>query len=350
MALSTSSNANFPEKYSQALFKNRMHFNVAQPKQDRCKMIFSKSRNKRYEFLVFAISAAFCSVAGPLAYASDEECLALQNKINTKSTVTDIRQVDWNLFEAADKGCLDIAKRMLEQGAKAETRRNSGESVLHVAARSGEVEIAALLIDQGADFELRDLKGATPLFVAVESKRKDMVNLLLARGAKVNAPGRTDTTPLAAAAFNGSVSIIKMLLDAKADPTTADLTGKTATIYAAARGFKPIVEQFLDAGVDVNEHYQHNLTLLMWAAGHANDVPEKEGRALVSALIDRGAKLDEIDDRGMTALMISAELGHVETIQELVSRGAAKDLKSKQGKTATDYALSPAAKSAVSSQ
>ena len=138
------------------------------------------------------------------------------------------------------------------------------------------------------------------------------------------------------------------MLDAKADPKIADHSGKTPIIYAAARGFEPIVLQFLDAGIDVNTKYEHDLTLLMWAAGHANDVPEVEGRKLVSALLDRGAKLDEVDDRGMTALMVSTELGHIETIEELVKRGASKDVKSKEGKTAMDYAATAPVMAAVS--
>lgn len=313
-------------------------------------MTFTTSQ-KRTGFAKFLAVPAVCLCHFSIpAHATEEECVALQNNIATQKEVTDIRQVDWNLFQAADKGCLEIAKKMLEQGAKAETRRNSGESILHVAARSGGPEIAALLIDHGADIEVRDLKGATPLFVAAEAKRKDIIKLLLARGANPNAPGRSDTTPLAAAAFNGSVPIIKMLLDAKADPKIADRSGKTPIIYAAARGFMPIVLQFLDTGIDVNAKYEHDLTLLMWAAGHANDVPEVEGRALVSALLDRGAKFDEVDDRGMTALMISAELGHVETVEELVKRGAAKDIKSKEGKAALDYAATVPLKSAISAQ
>ncbi len=157
-------------------------------------MIRSILKNKLLFSMSFAIAVICFSFCSTGLYASDEECLALQNKINIKTAVTDIRQVDWNLFEAADKGCLDIAKKMLEQGAKAETRRNSGESILHVAARSGEIEIADLLIAHGADFEMRDLKGATPLFVATEAKRKDMVKFLLQKGAKVDAPGRMNVS------------------------------------------------------------------------------------------------------------------------------------------------------------
>jgi ankyrin repeat protein len=85
----------------------------------------------------------------------------------------------------------------------------------------------------------------------------------------------------------------------------------------------------------------------MWAAGHANDVPEEESRALVAMLIERGARLDEADDRGKTSLMIAAEAGHAVVVQELIKHGAAWDVKDKDGKTAADLALNDAVKSAL---
>jgi ankyrin repeat protein len=43
----------------------------------------------------------------------------------------------------------------------------------------------------------------------------------------------------------------------------------------------------------------------MWAAGHVDATAEADGM-----LIDKGASVDEVDDRGRTALMIAAGAGH----------------------------------------
>jgi ankyrin repeat protein len=48
----------------------------------------------------------------------------------------------------------------------------------------------------------------------------------------------------------------------------------------------------------------------MWAAGHSNDVPDSDGLRTVELLLSGGARLDDADNRGRTALMIAAELGH----------------------------------------
>ena len=67
----------------------------------------------------------------------------------------------------------------------------------------------------------------------------------------------------------------------------------------------------------------------MWAAGHANDVPDTEGVKTTELLLARGARLDDVDDRGRSALMMAAELGHGEIIKLLLARRATADLKDK---------------------
>jgi len=57
---------------------------------------------------------------------------------------------------------------------------------------------------------------------------------------------------------------------------------------------------------------------------------------VMTLLIERGARLDEQDNRGRTALMIAAELGHTPAVDLLLAHGADKSLKDKQGKTAGD--------------
>jgi ankyrin repeat protein len=53
-------------------------------------------------------------------------------------------------------------------------------------------------------------------------------------------------------------------------------------------------------------------------------------------LLDRGAHIDDRDNRGRTALMIAAELNHEAAVDLLLARGADKSLRDKQGKSAAD--------------
>jgi ankyrin repeat protein len=83
---------------------------------------------------------------------------------------------------------------------------------------------------------------------------------------------------------------------------------KNAPVYAAAQGSTAALDALLGAGVDVNAAYEHQLTLLMWAAG--------QGRAdTVRLLLARGARTDLRDDRGLTALDIARGAGQQQVVE-----------------------------------
>ena len=191
---------------------------------------------------------------------------------------------------------------------------------------------------KGAAIDARDLADSTALFVAAESERQATVTALLAKGADPNLPGRSGVTPLAAAAFKGNDRIVEQLLGRGADPNIVDATGKAAMTYAAARGFAEIVRRLLDAGVDAKLRYGSDLTAPMWAAGHEDGVGAPAAESVVTLLLDHGAPLDATDDRGRTALMTAAELGHAEMVALLVRLGADQSARDKAGKRARDLA------------
>src|SRR5262249_61987263 len=116
-------------------------------------------------------------------------------------------------------------------------------------------------------------------------------------------------------------------------PKAGATPGKPAIVYAVARGFSGIAERLIKAGVDVNARYGNGLTALMWAAGHANDVPDGDGVRTTRLLLAEGARLDDADDRGRTALMTAAELGHADIRRLLLQAGARADLKYKDVNT-----------------
>jgi ankyrin repeat protein len=267
-----------------------------------------------------------------------QKCEALAGRIAQSPAAARDRLTQEALFEAAALDCPAIAAEMLARGASVEARNRRGATALSIAAGSGAREIATLLLDAGADLQHRDLNRATPLLIAAREGRRRMAGLLLEAGADVNAADRQGVTPLMAAAFDGDARLLRLLLDAGARVDARDTQGKGAIVYAAGRAYPQIVSALLDAGADADGAWGHELTPLMWAAGHANDAPAADGVAVAGILLDAGAELQRRDDRGRTALMIAAQRGHREMVTFLLGRGADPTLRDKAGLSAADLA------------
>jgi ankyrin repeat protein len=301
-----------------------------------------------------------CLFADMSAHAVEPAtCRELERKFDLiKSDIVSV-QSNSALFSAADAGCEEFARSLLAAGASLDARDRLGAMPLAHAARAGQRALVELFLAKGAQIDARDIAGSTALGVAAENERQATVALLLAKGADPNLSGRSGLTPLASAAFKGNDRIVEQLLSRiadpagradPADPNVVDATGKAAMTYAAARGFAGIVRRLLDAGVDAKFRYGNELTALMWAAGHEDGVGVHAAESTVDLLLSRGAQVDAIDDRGRTALMMAAELGHAEIVEMLIGRGADQTVRDKSGKTALDLAADESVRRALASR
>lgn len=282
--------------------------------------------------------AAQESVAEPSASLCDDFKL---QATHTLSQSPDSLQTNNLLFEAARKGCVSAFDVLIKAGASPLARDRMGNVALAIAARMGRVAFVKALILDKANAEQLDrpnVAGSTPLFQAVQADRTAVAKLLIDAEAKVDIANKQGETALSAAAFNANAELAELLLAHKALPNSVDATGKSVIVYAAARGAVRIVEMLLNAGVDPNQRYNADLTALMWAAGHADNTPKEQGLRTVKLLIERGATIDLVDDRGRSALMIAAGLDHAEIAQALLAAGADRSKLDKTGKSAADLA------------
>ena len=181
-------------------------------------------------------------------------------------------EINAALAAAADKGCLTLARRLLEDGASLQARDRLGAMPLSRAAKAGNADIVELFLARGAAINARNLDGSTALFLAAEADNRAVVETLLAHGADINLPGRSGLTPIAAAAYMGNEPLVRLLAgERRRSRTQPTALARRRSAMRAGRGFTSVVRLLLDHGVDVNARYGNDLTALMWAAGHADE-------------------------------------------------------------------------------
>jgi len=287
--------------------------------------------------ILCSVGIAVLSAISAAALAADSErCQELGRKLQAAKPQVSAIEISSALFSAADGNCIALATDLLDQGASVDARDRFGARPLSHAARFGHLEMVDLLLARGAPIDARNLAGATALYFAAEGGHVRVADRLIGLGADVKLTGRSGISPVAAAAYAGSDRIVEALIAHGADERVADDTGKPPIVYAAARAKLDIVERLLGRNIDINARYQHELTLLMWASGADEKVSEADATKVVKYLLDAGARLDDRDARGRTALMIAAEGGRAEIVALLLARGADPSLKDEGGKRAAD--------------
>ena len=256
------------------------------------------------------------------------------------------------LQRAAEGGDLAQIKSLLKSGANLEAsdpKVYSGATAFVIALEFSQHDAAVLLLDRGASSA--GATGSEAMALAARGGFDDVVDALVARKVAV-----TGTHALHLAAKYGHVSTIGKLIAAGAvvDDPERDDHDFTPLIIAASEGQTAAVKALLDAGAKAEQHDGDGTTALHWAVYAARPAEKHIYRALdqphdtvwtprkdapvVSLLVSRGAKLDTVDLQGNTALHEAAMLDCEAAAKVLVAAGADRRIKNADGKTAYDLA------------
>ena len=231
------------------------------------------------------------------------------------------------LHKAATK---KIAEVLVANGAKIDQRSDGystlagktpeGETPLQVAAWDGRPEVAAYLIQQGADVNATS-DGDTALSIAALG-RLEVVKVLLANGARVNGFQPQDS-PLRNAVENCQTGIVKLLLNAKADSLGEDRHGWNLLHIAAndSNCDAELIEILIDSGLGIDKITNSKDTALQLAARSANLTAAR-------VLLAKGADIKNLNDSGSTALMISQK--KIEGVKPYSIQGTAEQVQGAQ--------------------
>lgn len=131
-----------------------------------------------------------------------------------------------------------------------------------------------------------------------------------------------------AVSFN-RLDLVLYLLGRGVNPNGVDCRGRSPLFYAASRR---MVRVLMEAGARVNQLDQ---------AGHsALHAAAKRGRKDVAhALLGHGIDLHAQDRRGMTALHAAAMRGRTQVIEQLLAQGAWANVRDRQGRSPLFFAV-----------
>jgi ankyrin repeat protein len=225
-----------------------------------------------------------------------------------------------------------------------------------VASAMVQTKVVDVLLENGADPNAVDKNGYTSLHRVVRDSdygidigRKDqilvVVKSLLKHGANPNARLVQDKK-IAAEEINGSNAQVYEKRTA-VTVTEIDLQGATPIFLAAEVNNLDVIKALVEAGADPLITSERGTSPLMMAVGAGTDVqrarePAERAVAVQTAkfMVDHGADVNAAGQYGWTALHSAAYQGLNDVIEYLVSKGAKIDQMDEFGQTALSISMS----------
>jgi ankyrin repeat protein len=244
--------------------------------------------------------------------------------------------------ETAMFGSADDLKRQLDQGLSPDAATDSGRTSLLMTVVP-DLQKTQLLLQRGADVNALSSRRYSALLVAAQYESStEVIRALLARGAQLRVPAdkgkpAANATVTFFASHAGNAAVLPALRKLGDDLEAPNLMFGTFPVtplfLATSWGYTAVMRALIDLGARVDElEPDADGALVAAVQGH-----QLEAARL---LLERGADVNRAGAVGRTPLMHAAvaDFGDTRMVDLLLKAGARKDVRDAGGLTAADYA------------
>ncbi|XP_067661991.1 ankyrin-3-like [Haliotis asinina] len=219
---------------------------------------------------------------------------------------------------AAQYGYKEVVELLMEKGANLSLVNDKSRNILHVACSRGRLEVVKYVLSQNiVDINSRGRSKKTPAMIAAESGYKEVVELLMEKGANMSLVSDRGSNILHLACSRGRLEVVKYVLSQNiVDINSRGGSKKTSAMNAGESGYKEVVELLVENGADLSLVCDRgsNILHLACSKGHLEVVKY----VISQNIVDINGK----EIQNMTPVMMAAKSGHKEVVEFLVSRGA----------------------------
>jgi ankyrin repeat protein len=237
------------------------------------------------------------------------------------------------LHLALQQGHVEVARVLVNHGAKVSAKDQDGWTPLHLASKHGHADLARLLIEHGAKVSAKDKQGCSPLHMALEDNHVDLARILAEHGANVSAKDNSGVSLLHQALQYNRLAFVQVLVGHGADMPGKWKDGSTPLNWVLKQGYVDLARILVEHGANVSGRDSDGVTPLHLAAQTRN-------LDLAQFLVERGAKVSAKDSCGWTPLHQASFNGHVDSALFLIEHGVNVSAKDKGGWTPLHQALS----------
>ena len=237
-----------------------------------------------------------------------------------------------------------FTKLLVEHGANVNTPDEKGSSPVALAALTENKQVVEYLVQKGATTTKRGENGETAFTYAAARANRDLVEYFAALGADPAARLDDGSTALMGALRSDNVDFLRWFIAKyRYNILAVDSSGQNL-LLRALKECKLETIKFLvnELKMDVNTRDFHATTPLLSAAAGV-DLEE------LKFLLEKGSQVNAQDKDGFTPLMVVAQAAYIgdstpsneeacyEALQYLLTHGARKEVRSKEGLVAFDY-------------